>query len=380
MYFLYIILAVMILLLMVTIHEFGHYISGRILGFKINEFSVGFGPAILQRTNKRGEKISLRIFPLGGYCAFEGEGEGEIKSEPENKKQKIDVFDENVSNSDNTKDIPMQEEKNKEKQFLSFNDQKPWKRIIVLLSGAMFNIISGFLFAIIFIAVAGNNLPVIGTVYESDNAQIIKTNDVIIGVNGKEINIINNFSEIMYDVKTGEEFVLTVNRNGVKTDLNLTKGTYTYIDDNGEEKNAVGIGISIDGYKRQGYNAFECVGYAFPFTAKMAVTILSAFGDLFRGIGLDQLSGPVGTVTVMAKLSQASALNILVLLPLLAVNLGIFNLFPIPMLDGSKVVFTTIEWIRGKPINRNVENVIHFVGFVLLIGATVLIDLLKFIL
>jgi len=99
----YIIIAILVLLLMVLIHELGHYIAGKILKFKINEFSVGFGPKLLQKTKKDGEKISLRVFPLGGYCAFEGE-------------------DEEGNSSPN-----------------AFNNQKPWKRLIVLFSGAFFN-------------------------------------------------------------------------------------------------------------------------------------------------------------------------------------------------------------------------------------------------
>ena len=188
----------------------------------------------------------------------------------------------------------------------------------------------------------------------------------------------------MQDVKKDEDFVLTVLRKdesgkNVRTDLNLKKVSYTYLDENNQEQTIVGIGIATKDYVRQGYNIFQSIGYAFPFTLKMAGTILSAFGDLFRGIGLNQLSGPVSTVTEMAKLSQASLMNTLVLLPLIAVNLGIFNLFPIPALDGSKIVFTLIEWIRKKPINRNIENIIHFVGFVLLLGSIILIDLLRFI-
>ena len=377
MFALYIILSILILLLMVTIHEFGHYIAGRILGFKINEFSIGFGPAILQRTNKRGEKISLRIFPLGGYCAFEGETDGE---EPKKPKKEIDVFSEKED-----KDEDKVEEKKPDEIQLTFNEQKPWKRIIVLLSGAMFNIISGFLFSIIFIAVAGNSLPVVGQVYETPNASIIQENDVIVAVNGEEISILNNLSALMQDIKEDEDFVLTVLRKdvatdkNVKTDLNIKKVQYTYLDENEKEQSVIGIGIATKNYVRQGYNVLESIGYAFPFTLKMAGTILSAFGNLFRGIGLNQLSGPVSTVTEMAKLSQASLLNTLILLPLIAVNLGIFNLFPIPALDGSKIVFTVIEWIRKKPINRNIENIIHFVGFVLLLGSIILIDLFRFI-
>lgn len=376
MFALYIILAILILLLMVTIHEFGHYISGRILGFKINEFSIGFGPAIFQRTNKRGEKISLRIFPLGGYCAFEGETDGE---EPKKSKKEIDVFSEKEDKAEK------KEEKKSNEIQLTFNEQKPWKRIIVLLSGAVFNIISGFLFSIIFIAVAGNSLPVIGQVYDTPNFAHIQENDVVVAVDGEEISILNNLSSLMQDVKEDGDFVLTVLRKDaetnkeIKTDLTLKKVRYTYLDENEKEQSVIGIGIATKDYVRQGYNIFESIGYAFPFTFKMAGTILSAFGNLFRGIGLNQLSGPVSTVTEMAKLSQASLLNTLILLPLIAVNLGLFNLFPIPALDGSKVVFTLIEWIRKKPINRNIENIIHFVGFVLLLGSIILIDLFRFI-
>ena len=103
MYILYIFLAIVILLVMVMVHEFGHYVVGRMLNFKITEFSVGFGKAIFSRKNKRGELISLRIFPLGGYCAFAGEDE------------------------------------TNEKDKDAFNNQKPWKRILVFLAGVTFN-------------------------------------------------------------------------------------------------------------------------------------------------------------------------------------------------------------------------------------------------
>ena len=110
----YILIAILVLLFMVLIHELGHYIAGKVLKFKINEFSVGFGPKIFQKKNKSGELISLRVFPLGGYCAFEGETE-ENKDNPE-----------------------------------AFNNQKPWKRLIVLFMGAFFNFLSAIIFAVIF--------------------------------------------------------------------------------------------------------------------------------------------------------------------------------------------------------------------------------------
>jgi regulator of sigma E protease len=370
MFAVYILLAVLILLLMVTIHEFGHYVAGRILGFKINEFSIGFGPAIFQRVNKRGEKISVRVFPLGGYCAFEGEDDIVQDS---HKPKEAKVFEEYDNNEKNEEQENVQAQINK--PYLTFNQQKPWKRIIVLISGALFNILSGLIFSMIFIAVAGNSLPIITEVYDTPNASYIREGDVVIAVDGKKITILDSLSELLANKKENQEFTLTVIREGIETDINnIKKVKYE-----SEGKQYLGIGIAIGDYKTQKYNFIESIGYAFPFTLKMAGAILSAFGDIFRGIGLDQLSGPVGTITEMAKITQASLYNVLILLPLLSVNLGIFNLFPIPALDGSKVVFTLIEWIRGKPINRNVENIIHFIGFIFLIGLVILIDLLKFL-
>ena len=116
---LYIALAICVLLFMITVHEFGHYTAGKLLKFKINEFSIGFGKALISKTKKNGEKFSIRIFPLGGYCAFEGEDE------------------DNKENPD------------------AFNNQKAWKRLIVLFMGAFFNFLSAIIFAVIFLMAFG---------------------------------------------------------------------------------------------------------------------------------------------------------------------------------------------------------------------------------
>ena len=125
MYILYIVLAIVVLLFMVLVHEFGHYTIGRLLNFKITEFSVGFGKAIFSKTNKRGEKISLRIFPLGGYCAFAGEEE----DNPDDKD--------------------------------SFSAQPAWKRILVFLAGVSFNFIVAVIFSLILLCTLGYDIPVV---------------------------------------------------------------------------------------------------------------------------------------------------------------------------------------------------------------------------
>ena len=152
----YIIIAILVLLLMVLIHELGHYIAGKILKFKINEFSVGFGPKIFQKKKKNGELISLRAFPLGGYCAFEGETEDSIDN-PE-----------------------------------AFNNQKPWKRLIVLFCGAFFNFLSAIIFSFILLVANGYDLVQIKKVDNTSiNYGIIQTGDVVYGIEGQNIDFVH---------------------------------------------------------------------------------------------------------------------------------------------------------------------------------------------
>ena len=147
-----VVLAVLILLAMVTIHEFGHYMAGKILGFKINEFAVGFGSAIFKkRSKKTGELFALRGIPLGGYCAFDGEDEMVVEENAEKDGEPLvtqtdeEPFSEmqkeegRVEVSDETLPISEEKEEYPEPKGERFNDQAPWKRIIVLLAGATMN-------------------------------------------------------------------------------------------------------------------------------------------------------------------------------------------------------------------------------------------------
>ncbi|WP_251547098.1 M50 family metallopeptidase [Pumilibacter intestinalis] len=343
---LYILLAIIILLVMVVIHEFGHYIAGKILKFKINEFSVGFGPKLFSKKKKNGEVFSLRLVPLGGFCAFEGEDE-----ECENKETR------------------------------SFNNEKPWKRIIVLLSGGVFNILSAVIFSFLFILIVGFAVPQVSEVYAIDEAGTVpycelKQSDEIVAVNGEPINVMHNFEDYTQGLQLGDSVVLTVIRDGEREEITLTVRQITAPD--GTKYN--GFGFSSARIYESG-NVADAFIYCVPFTAKMAWTILGSLFDLITGkIAITSVTGPIGTVSTMASVSAANWRNIFILLPLIAANLGIFNLLPIPALDGSKVVFTVIEWIRGKPINRKVEAYIHSVGLLLLFAFVIIVDIIGLVL
>lgn len=383
---LYILLAVVILLVMIVIHEFGHYVAGKALKFKINEFSIGFGPKLLSKKKKNGEVFSLRLIPLGGYCAFEGETDEQeppqkpiVPFEELESAQAAESTDKTLASDANCGTAADKTDNAAEKTdgaVKSFIAEKPYKRIIVLLAGGVFNLLSAVIFSFIFILAVGYATPVVNTVYTDIGTgepycELI-AGDRIVAVNGKEITVMKSFNELVGDYGLGDNLTLSVVRGGQNIDINAT--IRTIVTKDGESYS--GLGITSDGEYVSG-KAGDAFVYCVPFAAKMAWTILGSFGQLITGkIGITSLTGPIGTIGMMATVSAANWRNILLLLPLIAANLGLFNLLPIPALDGSKVVFTVIEWIRGKPINRKVENAIHSVGLFALLGLVVFIDIL----
>ena len=360
----YILVAILALLLMVMIHEFGHYIAGKILGFKINEFSVGFGPKIFQKKKKNGEVFSLRTIPLGGYCAFDGEDEN--------------------SNSPT-----------------AFNNQKPWKRLIVLFCGAFFNFLSAIIFSYILLVSCGyEHVQVKSMASTSFQYQVenhLEVGDRIYGINGVEFDFVDDeyFNSLLGDYVRNDldfdEYIwtsagvdystipLNVERDGKKM---VVDGVLQKQMVDGEEVwSFVSSNTKDFQLKTYRHNGFEAIGESFTFSFRWAKKICIILGDLFTGqLSIKSLGGPVTTIKVMAETTQQSYSYLLVLLPVIAVNLAVFNLLPIPSLDGARMVFVFIEWIRRKPINRDVEAYIHGFGLLALLGFVVIVDILQFVL
>lgn len=415
---LYIFIAICALLLMIMIHEFGHYTAGKLLGFKINEFAIGFGKPLIKKTKKNGEVFSLRLIPLGGFCAFEGEDEDK-------------------------KDVKG-----------AFNTMPVWKRLIVLFSGAFFNFLSAILFSIVFLMASGyiDKVQVTSvTVPESVvSSEWIQEGDIILAVDGEKCNFVYDkyFTNMVSHYDEDEDFVVRVKRDGKELDITVSKKldsilpnttidgktmfsvdgmnylccieknsdntfkiieykdsdlkeiktTYDVGDDNRVKINGRTLTVvksttedGTESYSLQGailgvstayykYGFFEALGHSFVFCIEWAWKILIILWQLLSGqLALTSLGGTVTTVVTMAEATKASFANLLLLLPLISVNLAVFNLLPIPALDGARMVFVAIEGIRGKPINRNVEGWIHFVGLMVLLAFVVIVDILHFL-
>jgi len=184
-YVFYIAIALLILMLMITIHELGHYLAGKMLKFKIDEFSIGFGKALFTKKTKSGEIFSVRLIPLGGYCAFTGE-DGDVPQE-ENKNQnnentKLDetsTITIKTEISAQSQDIQATKAENiksitKKENLETFSQKAPWKRIIVLFAGVFFNFISAIIFSIILLCAFGYDIPQIKSVDQPTQRVVIK--------------------------------------------------------------------------------------------------------------------------------------------------------------------------------------------------------------
>lgn len=403
--------AVAILLVMVTIHEFGHYLAGKALGFKINEFSVGFGPAIFKkRSKKSGELFALRVIPLGGYCAFDGEDEiddepetnGAQKSEAQPPQEKTPFSELETRQGDMPANAaqngePIAEEPYPEPKGEKFNDQPPWKRIIVLLAGATMNYLLGVLLIFVMFLSFGRplykvtGLPAIedsGAQTEqtqsADSENALQSGDIIMRIEGRRLYLITDYMAAMKGKNAGDTArveVLRLETGALKNrTIEITLGA-SYKDFDSLTKTtgilkALGVTELSSVTLKEGFGV--TVGNALAYSWKEAGMVLSSLGQLVTGkISIRSMGGPLTTIKVASQQAKSGWVNFLNIASFIGVNLAVFNLLPIPALDGSKVVFCIIEWIRKKPINRKVEATIHFVGIIFLFAFAILVDILQ---
>ncbi len=398
-----VVLAVVILLVMVTIHEFGHYVAGKILGFKINEFSVGFGPAIFKkRSKKTGELFALRVVPLGGYCAFDGEDEGDEEpvapkngEKEEGEEPFLEMTPPEQANENEggmvatTADETPQAETYPEPKGERFNDQAPWKRIIVLLAGATMNYLLALFLIILMFASVGRPLYQVmekpqesnysGVILPVEGKACLTAGDTIMEIEGKDVYLITDYMKVLDGKDVGDEVQLTVLREGKRMPvwIQLSQNAdFKNMSDTGTLLNALGVYGLQPTTAKQGF--FQTIGHSFAYSFKIGGTVLRSLGELLTGkLGIDAMGGPVTTIKVTSQAASSGWLSFLNIAAFIGVNLAVFNLLPIPALDGCKVIFCIIEWIRKKPVNRKVESIIHFVGIIFLFGFAILVDLLQ---
>ena len=364
---------VIMFLLMVSLHEFGHFIVGKLTGMEIKEYAIGMGPAIFKKQGKE-TLYSVRILPIGGYCAFEGEDE----------------------ESDNPR---------------AFSNQSTWKKIAVVIAGSVMNIILGF---VIFSVISINSAPFVTNEIASLDQraymyqQGVMPGDRIVGINGHGINFYRDIKLYSDELSPDENVNITLKRNGEKfkisIPLSLCESEIIYGENGATRKTLVNgvleeehleykegyevpkeyigksvketsylMGFSPKTEELSFFGVIEDAWYNTLFAVRLVYTSLR---DMLTGkVGLEQVSGPVGvvdTVNTVVK-SGGGILSILSIAALLTINLGIFNLLPIPALDGGRLLFLLYELIFRKKVPQDKEGLVHMIGFILLMLIAVVV-------
>ena len=336
----YILAAILVFGVLIAVHELGHFMAAKACGVRVNEFSIGMGPALWKK--QKGEtQYSLRLFPVGGFCAMEGEEEDS--------------------------DDPT-----------ALNNQGFWAKLLIFAAGAAMNFIAGLLIILVLYADAqAFYVPVVAGFADGcplESADGLQEGDRLLRIDGEKVYVYSDISLLMGLNKTGA-FDLQIERNGeVITLRDFTMERREYTDQNGKAYTGYGLYFGAEeatlGRK---------LSYSWNIAMDFARLVRLSLQMLVTGqAGVKDLSGPVGIVSTMTQVGEQAATtraaveNIAYLAALIAVNLAVMNLLPLPALDGGKIFFLVINAVSmqlfKKQIPAKYENYIHFAGLILLLA------------
>ena len=324
----YVLIAILLFGVLILIHELGHFLTARLFKVKVNEFSIGMGPKLISKKSKKtGTAYSLRLLPIGGFVAMEGE---DTSSDDEG----------------------------------SFSKKPVWQRIIITAAGALSNIIIGMLVMTVFTATTTPVSTTIGSFNEGAiSSSVLEAGDKIV-----KIGDLNTY--------TGNDVVYAISRYGVKeTNVTVIRG--------GEKKTfSVAFGTTTEeghvfgkcefklwrekDLENSGF--FTTIGHSLAQSRLMIRMVVDSLYDLIVGrYGIKDLSGPVGVTEAVSNAAKENNGTVWLYFVLIAMNLGVVNLLPFPALDGGRLLFMFIELIVRKPVPQKIEAMIHTVGMVLLL-------------
>ncbi len=318
---------IVVFLIIIMVHEFGHFVAAKSLGVTVQEFAIGFGPTIWKKQGKE-TLYSVRLLPIGGFCKMEGEDE-DSQSEG------------------------------------ALNNKPVWKRLIIISAGAIVNILIGLLiFFLIFTQFEQIPTLEIAEISEGSPAQqILEPGDVIRSINGRNVYYYKDFKFILSNEAAGPVSI-EVERDGQQRQFTITpqynEADQTYF-----------IGVTL---ASKTLTFLEKLKYCFYETFFVIRLVIYSFIMLITGqVPISEMSGPVGASTVIGTAAKTNWLSLFNIFAVLSINIGIFNLIPFPALDGGRILFLLIELVRRKPIPAEKEGYVHFVGLIILFGLMIFI-------
>lgn len=343
-----IILFIIILGFIVLIHEGGHFFFAKLTGVHVYEFSIGMGPVIFKKIAKDKTQYSIRAFPIGGFVSLAGE--------------------------------EVDEEKRKATKGSNLQDKTVFQRFLVMFAGVFNNFVSAFLILIVVGLLMGSpsTKPIISGVHDGYPAKEVglEKGDKVLNINNHKIKYLDDISlYLAIEDLTKPVNIKIEKQNGTIKNYSVKPK----VEKDKEGKNKYALGIMLEAKKQGGF--INSLKYAWnegcAIIKQMYVVIINLFTG---GVHLNQLSGPVGIYSIVGQMSKAGFAALLYLTALLSINVAVINLLPFPAFDGGRILFLIIEKIKGKPVNPQIENTIHTIGFILLMVLMIYVtfnDILK---
>ena len=347
---LFILITILLFGLLIAVHELGHFIAAKLMGVRVEEFAIGMGPKVFSR--QKGETAySLRALPIGGFCAMAGE--------------------------DEQSDDPR-----------AFSAKPAWKRLVILVAGAFMNFVTGLLIILVLFAAAGSpSMPVVSSYLEG--AEDVADTGLLLGdelyrIDGHRIYFQSD--AILFLGRAGEDVDIEVLRDGERVDLGTLHLPYRMLTDEGGQQ-SLKRGILVG--ERRSFGPLGTLRNAWYQSIDYVRTVWISLGDLFTGaVGLKDMSGPIGIFAMAGEVGQQGAtaagmagamLNIFNFVALIAINLAVMNLLPIPALDGGQILFVVVDGIyhlfTRKRIDQKYLSYINMAGFCCLIALMLVVAL-----
>lgn len=329
-----IILFILILGFIVLVHEGGHFFFAKMTGVHVYEFSIGMGPVLFKKIAKDKTQYSIRAFPIGGFVSLAGE--------------------------------EVDDEKRKATKGHNLQDKTVFQRFLVMFAGVFNNFVSAFIILVIVGLLIGSpsTKPVISGVEKGFPAEEagIEQGDIVKRINKHKITYLEDISLYLAIEDLSKPVKIEVQKNNGAIETYKLKAKEVKEKDG---KKRYALGVMLEAKKEGGF--FNSFKYAFnegcAILKQMYVVIINLFTG---GVHLNQLAGPVGIYSIVGQMSKSGIAALLYLTALLSINVAVINLLPFPAFDGGRILFLIIEKIKGKPVDPKIENIIHSIGFVLL--------------
>jgi len=347
---------IVVISVVVFVHELGHFLVARWCGVRVEVFSIGFGPELVGRNDRHGTRWKVAAVPLGGYVKFFGDADASSGRAEEGAAEMTEA-----------------------EKSVSFHHKSVWQRIAIVFAGPAANFVFAIaVFAAVYATVGQSSIPPVIAEVQADSAAAkagLMAGDRILSVDGRKVTRFEEIQELV-PLGNGASMALTVDRDGETVTVTATPEIREVEDGLGGTRRQAILGVLADTSNRDivRMGPMEALGAAVGKTYGLVEMTLVTVGQMIGGErGTEDLGGPVRIAQLSGQVAALGLETSILFMAFLSVNLGLINLFPIPVLDGGHLAFYAVEAVRGRPLNETIQEFGFRVGLVLIVALMVFV-------